>query len=89
MKLLKDTWLVFTRAVSQTVHNPVWLFVSLGQPIFYLVLFGPLLRKVASVQGFPAGGAFNVFVPGLLILLALFGCAFVGFTPHRPRCATA
>jgi ABC-2 type transport system permease protein len=80
MKLLKDSWLVFTRAVSQTVHNPVWLFVSLAQPIYFLVLFGPLLRKVVTVQGFPDGGAFNVFVPGLLIQLALFGCAFVGFS---------
>jgi ABC-2 type transport system permease protein len=80
MKLLKDSWLVFTRAVSQTVHNPVWVFVSLAQPVYFLVLFGPLLRKVAAVQGFPGGGAFNVFVPGLLIQLALFGCAFVGFS---------
>ena len=62
------------------MHNPVWLFVSLAQPIYYLVLFGPLLRKVTNVQGFPGGGAFNVFVPGLLIQLALFGCAFVGFS---------
>ncbi len=80
MKLLKDSWLVFTRAVSQTVHNPVWLFVSLAQPIYFLVLFGPLLKRVVDVQGFPGGGAFNVFVPGLLIQLAMFGCAFVGFS---------
>ena len=80
MKLVKDSWLVFTRAVGQTVHNPVWLFVSLAQPIYFLVLFGPLLKRVANVQGFPGGGAFNVFVPGLLIQLALFGCAFVGFS---------
>lgn len=80
MKLLRDTWLVFTRAMSQTIHNPVWVFVALAQPIYYLVLFGPLLKRVAEVQGFPGGGAFNVFVPGLLIQLALFGCAFVGFS---------
>jgi ABC-2 type transport system permease protein len=80
MKLLKDSWLVFTRAVGQTVRNPVWVVVSLAQPIYFLVLFGPLLRRVVSVQGFPDGGAFNVFVPGLLIQLALFGCAFVGFS---------
>jgi ABC-2 type transport system permease protein len=80
MKLLKDSWLVFTRAVGQTVRNPVWLFVSLAQPIYFLVLFGPLLKRVVDVQGFPGGGAFNVFVPGLLIQLAMFGCAFVGFS---------
>jgi ABC-2 type transport system permease protein len=49
------------------------------QPILYLLLFGPLLTNVAKMPGFPPGGAFNVFVPGLLVMTALFGSAFVGF----------
>ena len=31
------------------------------------------------MPGFPPGGAFNVFVPGLLVMTALFGSTFVGF----------
>jgi ABC-2 type transport system permease protein len=31
------------------------------------------------MPGFPPGGAFNVFVPGLLVMTALFGSAYVGF----------
>src|SRR4051812_5577656 len=61
-----------------TLRNPVWVFIGLLQPILYLVLFGPLLKSVASAPGFPQGGAYNVFVPGLLIQLAMFGL-FVGF----------
>ena len=49
------------------------------QPILYLLLFGPLLTNIAKMPGFPPGGAFNVFVPGLLVMTALFGSAFVGF----------
>jgi ABC-2 type transport system permease protein len=49
------------------------------QPILYLLLFGPLLTNIARMPGFPPGGAFNVFVPGLLVMTALFGSAFVGF----------
>jgi ABC-2 type transport system permease protein len=49
------------------------------QPILYLVLFGPLLKSIAAMPGFPAGGAYNVFVPGLLIQLAMFGGLYVGF----------
>src|SRR5690606_11530182 len=44
-----------------------------------LFLFAPLLEKVTNAQGFPEGGAYNVFVPGLLVQLALFGTVFVGF----------
>lgn len=79
MKLVRDTGIVFSRALSQTVHNPVWVFVTLLQPLFYLFLFAPLLEKVTNAQGFPEGGAYNVFVPGLLVQLALFGTVFVGF----------
>jgi ABC-2 type transport system permease protein len=65
--------------MSQTLHNPVWVAVGLTQPIFFLLLFGPLLKPMTTAQGFPSDGAFNVFVPGLLFQLVLFGTAFAGF----------
>jgi ABC-2 type transport system permease protein len=47
-------------------------------PVLYLVLFGPLLDGAVSQAG--AGvSAYNWFVPGLLVQVALFGSAFVGF----------
>ncbi len=79
MKTLRDTWLIFERSVYLTLRSPVWLFIGLMQPILYLVFFGPLLEKVVQAPGFPQGGAFNVFVPGLLIQIAMFGGSFVGF----------
>ncbi len=80
MKLIRDTWLIFERMLFLALRNPVWIAVGLIQPILYLVLFGPLLNSIAEhTPGFPPGGAFNVFVPGLLIQLALFGTSFVGF----------
>ena len=67
------------RSVILTLRNPVWVFMGLMQPILYLLLFGPLLNNVARMPGFPPGGAFNVFVPGILVMTALFGSVFVGF----------
>jgi ABC-2 type transport system permease protein len=78
MKILRDTWLIFVRSLMLTLRNPVWVFIGLAQPILYLGLFAPLLFPIASAPGFPPGGAFNVFVPGLLIQLAMFS-AFTGF----------
>jgi ABC-2 type transport system permease protein len=80
MKLFRDTWLIFVRNLMTTIRNPVWVFVGLLQPVYFLVLFAPLLISVAKTPGFPPGGALNVFTPGLLIQLGLFGSAFVGFT---------
>jgi ABC-2 type transport system permease protein len=78
MKLIRDTSLIFVRSLMLTLRNPVWVFVGLSQPILYLALFAPLLYSISSVPGFPLGGAFNVFVPGLLVQLAMFS-AFSGF----------
>jgi ABC-2 type transport system permease protein len=79
MSVFTDTWLVFTRALRLSLRNPVWSVIGVIQPIIYLVLFGPLLEPLASAPGFPAGDPWVVFTPGLLIQLALFGSAFVGF----------
>ncbi len=80
MKVLRDTWLVFGRYFGIFIHNPVWVFVGVLQPVLYLVLFAPLLKPIAAMRGFPAGGAYNVFVPGLLVQLGMFGAAGVGFS---------
>jgi ABC-2 type transport system permease protein len=79
MKLLRDTWLMFRRYLDILLSNPAWVIIGLLQPIMYLVLFAPLLKPMAATRGFPAGGAYNVFVPGLLIQLGLFGASGVGF----------
>jgi ABC-2 type transport system permease protein len=79
VKLLRDTWLVFLRYFGIFIHNPVWVFIGVLQPVLYLVLFAPLLKPIAAMRGFPPGGAYNVFVPGLLVQLGMFGAAGVGF----------
>jgi ABC-2 type transport system permease protein len=48
-------------------------------PIIYLVLFGPLLEGATQNAG-TGTSAFNWFVPGLLIQIAMFGSAFAGFS---------
>jgi ABC-2 type transport system permease protein len=79
MRVLRDTWLVFGRSMGQTLRNPVWVVVGLMQPLYYLFLFGPLLKKVAEASPDYGGNAYDIFVPALLVQMALFGSIFVGF----------
>lgn len=79
MRTVRDTWLMFDRSLTLSLRNPVWVIMGIIQPILYLLLFGPLLNNIAKMPGFPPGGAFNVFVPGILVMTALFGSAYVGF----------
>jgi ABC-2 type transport system permease protein len=55
------------------------VLVSLFQPLLYLFLFMPLLGNLGGVPGLPAGKTVEIFIPGLLVMMALFGSAFVGF----------
>jgi ABC-2 type transport system permease protein len=76
---MRETALIFRRAMRLSLRNPVWVILGLIQPVLYLALFGPLLENMTRVQGWPAGDAWQVFVPGLLVQLGIFGAAFVGF----------
>ena len=79
MTLLNDTKLMFVRNMQHTLRSPVFVFVSMFQPLMYLILFMPLLNGLGGVPGLPSGKTVDVFIPGLLVLEALFGTAFVGF----------
>jgi ABC-2 type transport system permease protein len=80
MKMLRDTRLMFIRNMRHTLRNPVFVFASMFQPLLYLFLFMPLLNSLGGVSGLPAGKTVEVFIPGLLVMQALFGSAFVGFS---------
>src|SRR6202158_1636647 len=80
MSVVRDTWLVFGRYLWIFLRDPVWVIVGVIQPALYLLLFAPLLESISHSPGFPTGGAYNVFVPGLLIQLGLFGASGVGFS---------
>ncbi|MGA2379684.1 MAG: ABC transporter permease [Spirochaetia bacterium] len=79
MKLVRDFRVLFVRNIKGSLRNPIWLFIGMFQPVLYLLLFAPLLKGLGSVPGFPPGGAYTVFTPGLLVMLALFTTAFAGF----------
>ncbi len=79
MKFTTTLGLLYRRNLISSLRNPIWLVIGLFQPVLYLLLFAPLLGNLSSVPGFPQGGAYTVFTPGLLVMVALVNTAFVGF----------
>jgi ABC-2 type transport system permease protein len=76
--VLTETFVVFQRQMRILLRNPIWVVFGLTQPIIYLVLFGPLLKKVSG-GGLGGDDSWRIFVPGLLMQLAIFGAGFAGF----------
>jgi ABC-2 type transport system permease protein len=80
MTVLRETWIVFNRAMRLSLRNPMWSILMLSQPLLYLFLFGPLLKPItAQISQGATTNAYQVFIPGLIVQLGMFGAMFVGF----------
>jgi ABC-2 type transport system permease protein len=79
MKSLNDLWLLVKRPFLQDLRNPTWLIVGLSTPIMYLLLFMPLLNRLAGGPGFPANHVIQLFLPGIMALLAFGSGNGAGF----------
>jgi ABC-2 type transport system permease protein len=75
MKTVRDIGLLFQRYIIQLLRNPIWVIVGFSTPILYLALFTPLLRSVV-----PGGHVLNLFLPGILALLAFASGVGAGFS---------
>ncbi len=73
--VLRDSAAVFTRELRPVLRDPFSLIFSLVQPLVFLGLFGPLL---VATSGQPVGATLQSFVPGILVMIALFGTGTTG-----------
>jgi ABC-2 type transport system permease protein len=78
VKPARDIGLLFRRHATQLLRNPVWLFVGFSTPILYLALFTPLLDGLSP--GPSGGDVLDVFLPGILALLAFSSGIGAGFS---------
>ncbi|MCT9818934.1 ABC transporter permease [Microbacterium sp. W1N] len=71
----RDTWNVLTRELKPVARDPFTLIFSLVQPLIFLGLFAPLL---VGTSGLPIGETLQWFVPGVLVMIVLFGTGATG-----------
>lgn len=75
MTFFRDVATSFTREMKPTLADPSWMAFGLVQPLLYLAFFVPLLDVGGSTAG-----ALQWFVPGMIVMLTLFGTAMVGWS---------
>ncbi|MHB1390560.1 MAG: ABC transporter permease [Thermoleophilia bacterium] len=79
MKLLRDIGLLYKRGFIHTLRIPVWVVVGVSTPLLYLALFTPLLKNLAGAPGFPPTDVLDLFLPGILALMAFGSGTGAGF----------
>jgi ABC-2 type transport system permease protein len=72
---ITDAANVLVRELRPMMRDPFSLIFTLVQPLVFLGLFGPLL---VSTSGEPASETLKWFVPGILVMVALFGTGTTG-----------
>ena len=75
---LSDTGHLLLRHLRTTMRIPVWIAVTLIQPVIWLTIYGQLFRRVVEIPGFGADSYIQFLTPGVVIMTALFGSAWSG-----------
>ncbi|HET7387448.1 MAG TPA: ABC transporter permease [Nocardioidaceae bacterium] len=67
------------RSLRAFARQPVFVLITLIQPMFWLLLFGKLFESVVRIPGFHAGGSFmDYLAPGVVMMTALFSAMWAG-----------
>ena len=81
---LSDAWYIVLRDLRTRIRMPVFIFMSLFQPILWLVLFTQIFKSLGGGAGGinvwgPGVSYLQGFAPAVIVMTGLFGSAFAGF----------
>ncbi len=80
--MFADTWHLFLKYTKITLRMPLWTLFTLIQPLLWLIIFTQLFKNF--VQAPSGGGSYiDFFVPGVLVMTALFGSSWSGVSLLR------
>jgi ABC-2 type transport system permease protein len=79
MTFITEWKLYFIRKIKEAWRNPALLSMSAFILLMYLFLFAPLLKNLVGMPGFGPHNVLNTFLPGVAVVLSVYGGAFVGF----------
>lgn len=81
--MLTDTWYLFLKYTKITLRMPLWSLFTLIQPLLWLLIFTQLFKNVVNVPMYDGSSYVDFFVPGVLVMTALFGSSWSGVSLLR------
>ena len=73
---LRHSWYMTVRHVRALWRQPVWIGITLVQPIVWLLLYGALFKKVVDIPGFTEGPYIEFLTPGVIVMTAFFSAGW-------------
>ncbi len=78
MTALRHGWYMMNRHLLNLWRQPIWIAVTLVQPVIWLLLYGALFKSVIKIPGFQSGSYIQFLAPGIVVMTALFSSGWSG-----------
>lgn len=78
MTAVSHSWFMMIRSLRALWRQPVWIVVTLTQPVIWLLLFGAVFKSAAEIPGFGDQSYVDYFTPGVIVMTAFFSAGWSG-----------
>jgi ABC-2 type transport system permease protein len=78
MRTLRHSRYMMNRHLLNLWRQPIWIAVTLVQPVIWLLLYGALFKSVVRIPGFHSGSYIQFLAPGIVVMTALFSSGWSG-----------
>jgi ABC-2 type transport system permease protein len=75
---LRDTGAMVVRHQRNFLRQPVWIVFALTQPMFWLLLYSQLFRRIVDLPGFDTNSYVQFLTPGVVVMTSFFGATWSG-----------
>ncbi len=75
---MSDTLQLLVRNLRLLRRQPIWIFFMLVQPMFWLLLYSQLFRRVTDLGGFGTSSYIDYLTPGIAVMTAFFSGSWAG-----------
>lgn len=78
MTTVTQTLYLTTRALRNLARQPIWIVVMIVQPMFWLLLYSQLFRRITDLEGFGTASYIDYLTPGVAVMTAFFSGSWAG-----------
>jgi ABC-2 type transport system permease protein len=76
--VVSQTLYLCARTLRNLSRQPIWIVVMVVQPMFWLLLYSQLFRRITDLPGFGTTSYIDYLTPGVAVMTAFFSGSWAG-----------
>ncbi len=76
--VVTQTLFLCARVLRNLSRQPIWIAVMVVQPMFWLLLYSQLFRRITDLPGFGTTSYIDYLTPGVAVMTAFFSGSWAG-----------